>query len=108
MATQPGSPEASGVFDQIVKLAIGEHDGEPNKTRFTLVTKVGRNRCQDISRIRKKIVFSCPGGDEKLERLHKVHMYVSRYIDRLDIYVQQHCYPLEKNVLSSVSSRLAG
>lgn len=42
--TQPGSPEASSVCEQIMKLAIGEQDGETNRTRFTLITKV-RRRC---------------------------------------------------------------
>ena len=39
--TQPGSPEARSVFEQILKLAIGEQDGESSRTRFTLITKVG-------------------------------------------------------------------
>eukprot|EP00903_Cladosiphon_okamuranus_P016097 g14858.t2 len=36
---QPGSPEASSVCEQIINLAVGEQDGEPNRTRFTLITK---------------------------------------------------------------------
>lgn len=37
---QPGSPEASSVCDQIAKLAMGGQEGESDRTRFTILTKV--------------------------------------------------------------------
>eukprot|EP00752_Nemacystus_decipiens_P011329 g10067.t1 len=36
---QPGSPEASSACEHIMKLSIGEQNGESNRTRFTLITK---------------------------------------------------------------------
>ncbi len=47
--SQPSSPEASSVCDQIVKLAIEGQEGEYSKTRYTIITKVcGCNQAKQM------------------------------------------------------------